>query len=160
MNTRMPVLAVGILFAALVAVPAHAGEQRPFTGRFTAQAVSAEPRCDDALTLGFEIRGQAAHLGSFMGTGSNCTEWALATSAVAIWNGVAIFTAADGSTITTASEGSQAAPVAGQATFSVDHTITSGTGRLAAAGGVFTVTGVIDFTTGMITGHASGWMTY
>lgn len=153
-------IAVALLLTVALAAPAVAGEQRPISGQFTAQAGAAEPRCGDALTLGFEIRGVAAHLGALTGTGSNCTEWTLATDAVAIWDGLATFVAADGSTLSSVAEGTQDAPVAGVATFEVTHTITAGTGRFAHPDGVWIVTGTIDFTTGTITGQVTGWLAY
>lgn len=158
MMARTLALAAGLILATLAAAPASGGESRPLTATFTGQAVAAEPRCGDALTLGFEINGQSAHLGSFTGVGSNCTEWALATTAVAVWDGNSAFFASDGSTITTTSQGSQAAPVGGRANFSIDHTLTGGTGRFDGVSGAWKVTGVIDFTTGTITGQATGWL--
>jgi hypothetical protein len=160
MTKRLIAMVVALMLAATVAVPAAAGEQRPIRGEFIAQAGPAVPRCGDALTLGFDIRGIASHLGRLTGTGSNCTEPSLATSAVAIWDGVATLTAADGSTLTTVSEGLQAAPVAGRATFEITHTITGGTERFVGAAGVWTVRGVIDFTTGVVTGQVAGWLSY
>lgn len=150
-----------LLLAAALAAPVGAAGQRPMTGQFTAQAGPATPRCGpDALTLGFEIRGTASHLGSLTGTGSNCTEFTLATNAVAVWDGLATFVAADGSTLSSTSEGTQDAPVAGRAVFAITHTISGGTGRFAGATGVWLVTGVIDFTTGGVAGQVAGWVSY
>jgi hypothetical protein len=73
---------------------------------------------------------------------------------------VATFTAADGSTLTSTSEGVQGAPVAGRATFEIEHTITGGTGRFASASGTWIVSGVIDFTTLTISGEVAGWLSY
>lgn len=161
MRTRTTSVLLALMLGATVGTSAAlAADRRPVNGQFTAQAGPAEPRCGDDLTLGFEIRGVASHLGAMTGTGSNCTEWTLATSAVAIWDGRATFVAADGSTLTTVSEGAQDAPVAGVAAFDVTHTITGGTGRFAGAAGVWTVTGVIDFNTGTISGQAAGWLSY
>ena len=161
MNRRMWTLAGGIILAATVAATAAATDQRPMAGQFTAIAAPAAPRCGaNALTLGFEISGTATHLGALTGSGSNCTEFTLASSAVAVWDGMATFTAADGSTLTSTSEGTQDAPVAGRATFSIDHTIIGGTGRFDGASGEWVVTGVIDFTTGTIEGRVTGWLSY
>jgi hypothetical protein len=161
MKTRTSMLIVGLIVATIVATPAAAADQRPMRGQFTAQAAPAAPRCGpDALTLGFEIQGVATHLGSLTGTGSNCTEFTLATNAVAVWDGLATFVAADGSTVSTTSEGTQDAPVAGRAAFDITHTISGGTGRFAGAAGVWEVTGVIDFTTGTVDGQVAGWFSY
>jgi hypothetical protein len=160
MRTTPIAIVLGLILAIALAAPVEAGERRPMTGQFTAQAGPTDPRCGDDLTLGFEIRGVASHLGALTGSGSNCTEWTLASSAAAVWDGLATFVAADGSTLTTVSEGTQDAPIVGKATFVITHTITAGTGRLADAAGVWTVTGAIDFTTGTISGKVAGWLSY
>jgi hypothetical protein len=160
MRTRTASVALALLIGAAMAAPVGAADARPMTGQFTAQAGPAAPRCGADLTLGFEIRGVASHLGALTGTGSNCTEWTAPIEAVAIWDGMATFVAADGSTLTTVSEGSQDAPVAGVATFDITHTITGGTGRFAGATGVWSVTGLIDFTTGGVDGRVAGWLSY
>ncbi len=160
MHARFTAVAAIVVLLAMAA-PVAAAEARPASGRFTAQAAPAVQRCgSDALTLGFEIEGVATHLGTFTGSGSNCTEFTLATSAVAIWDGQATFTAADGSTLTTTSIGSQSAPIAGLAEFLVVHDITGGTGRFVGAAGQWTVTGVLDFTTGRLVVSMTGWMSY
>jgi len=144
-----------------VTAPVAAREQRPMTGQFTAQAAAAAPRCGPgALTLGFEILGSATHLGRIEGSGSNCTEFSLATDAVAIWDGELSLTAADGSTLTTTSVGAQDAPVAGVAGFVVTHDVTGGTGRFANAAGIWIVSGTINFSTSTIEGTVSGWLSY
>lgn len=140
---------------------ASAGEARPMTGQFTAGVVPAVQRCGaDALTIGFEISGTASHVGRLSGSGTNCTEFTLATSAVAIWDGETTVTAADGSAITTSSAGTQSAPSDGIATFAVVHTVTGGTGRFAEASGVWLLTGTINFLTGTIEGTVDGWLSY
>jgi hypothetical protein len=161
MKIRLIPLVMAVSLAAAATVPALAGEQRPVVGRFTALAAPAEPRCGaNSLTLGFEISGTAAHLGALTGSGSNCTEFTLTTEAVAVWDGIATLTAADGSTVTTVSEGAQDAPIAGRATFLIEHTITGGTGRFDGAAGAWEISGVIDFTTGQIVGEVAGWLSY
>ncbi len=161
MKTRWMTIIAGLALAAALAPAAAAGEQRPMSGQFTAVAVAAAPRCGaNALTLGFEITSTATHLGRLTGSGSNCTEFTLTTEAVEIWDGLATFVAADGSTLTATSEGQQGAPVAGRAEAVTTHTITGGTGRFEGAAGIWTVSSVIDFTTGSITGRVSGWLSY
>ena len=157
-----PIAALGaLILATALAAPVSAAGQRPMTGQFTAQAAPTTPRCGlEALTLGFEIQGVASHLGSLTGSGSNCTEFTLATSAVAVWDGVVDLIAADGSTLTGTYTGAQGAPVAGIASFENTLTITGGTGRFASAGGVWILTGTLDFTTGTIDGRVEGWLSY
>ena len=80
-------LLAGILTLAIAGIAAGA-ESRPMTGRFTAGVAPVAQRCGpDALTIGFDISGVASHLGRLTGTGSNCTELTLATTAVAVWDG-------------------------------------------------------------------------
>lgn len=106
------------------------------------------------------MSGVATHLGLFTGTGTNCTEYTLATEAVAIWDGIVTIRAADGSTLTLTAEGSQSAPVAGVASYADTDTVIGGTGRFADAAGVLILTGTIDFSTFAVTGTVSGWLSY
>ncbi len=144
-----------------VALPASATEQRPFSGNFTGFGVQAAQRCGpEALTIGHQVSGVATHLGRFTGAGTNCTEFTLATQAVAIWDGTITIRAADGSTLTMTSVGSQSAPVAGVASYTQTATFVAGTGRFADAAGVLVLTGTIDFFTFAATGTVSGWLSY
>jgi hypothetical protein len=144
------------------AAPVAAREQRPMHGQFSASvAVAAEQRCGpDALTLAFTASGGATHLGRITGSGTNCTEFTLATSAVAIWDGMATYEAADGSSILIRYEGTQDAPVAGIASTSAIHTVIGGTGRFSNAAGAWMVTGQIDFLTASFDGEFAGWLSY
>jgi hypothetical protein len=161
MKKRTPILLASLIVAAMTAAPAAAADQRPMRGQFTAQAAPTTPRCGpNALTLGFEIEGVASHLGSLTGTGSNCTELSLATNAVPVWDGLVTLIAADGSTLTSTYAGAQGAPVAGIAPFENTLVITGGSGRFTDADGVWTLTGVLDFTTGTIDGRVAGWLSY
>jgi hypothetical protein len=138
-----------------------AGNQRPMSGSFTVGLVPAAPRCGpNALTIAVEGSGIGTHLGRFTGAGSNCTSFDLATSEVPISDGIALFVAADGSTITTHYQGTQHAPVAGVATTEVTHTVVGGTGRFTDASGVWASSGTIDFTTGLSSATVSGWLGY
>jgi hypothetical protein len=94
------------------------------------------------------------------GTGSNCTEFTLATASVAIWDGIATYTAADGSSLTVSYEGVQGAPTGGVAMASTTSTVVSGTGRFEGAHGSWTASGTIDFTTGLVNDTFSGWISY
>jgi hypothetical protein len=157
--TSRAILALILLLA--LTGPASADSARPMHGRVTLALVQAEPRCgSDALTLGFTGVGNAAHLGSISGSASNCTEFSLTTEAVDIWDGVATFVAADGSTLSTAYVGAQQAPVAGIASAESTHTVLGGTGRFAGAAGVWTLQGEVDFGAGTFTGSLSGWISY
>jgi hypothetical protein len=152
-------LALALALGAVL--PASATEQRPFSGQFTGRGIQVDQRCGpDALTLGFEVSGVARHLGHFTGTGTNCTEFTLATEAVAIWDGIVTIRAADGSTLTLTAEGSQGAPLAGVASYTQTDTVVAGTGRFADAAGVLVLTGTIDFSTFAVTGTVSGWLSY
>jgi hypothetical protein len=144
-----------------LAASVAAGEQRPMHGHYTIAVVPVEQRCGpDALTIGFEGVGIATHLGRMDGTGSNCTGFDLATEAVPIWDGLATFVAADGSSITMTYDGAQDAPVDGRAAASSTFTVISGTGRFVGATGSWTSSGVIDFATGEFRGSFSGWINY
>jgi hypothetical protein len=153
---------LGSLVAALAfSASALAGDARPMSGHFTVAVVPVEQRCGpNALTIGFEGAGIATHLGRMTGFGSNCTEFNLAGGAVAIWDGIATYVAADGSSVTVRYEGSQAAPSGGAATTVTTNTVVSGTGRFEGATGSWEGTGVIDFTTGLFDGTFSGWIGY
>lgn len=159
---RRSIIATGLALALALAVvvPVSATEQRPFSGEFTGFGILADQRCPGALTIGHEVSGVATHLGRFTGTGTNCTEFTFATEAVAIWDGTITIRAADGSTLTMTSVGSQSAPVAGVASYTQTATVIAGTGRFADATGVLVLTGTIDFVTFTVTGTVSGWLSY
>jgi hypothetical protein len=148
------------MLALALALPVSADTQRPMHGQFTGSGVAADQRCPGALTLGFAISGVATHLGNFSGGGTNCTEFTLATNAVAIWDGIATLRAADGSTLTLHYTGGQSAPMAGIAEFSHADTVIGGTGRFQAAEGELTVSGQIDFASLTVDGTVSGWLSY
>ena len=150
-----------LLLVAAMAPSVSAGEQRPIQGHYTISVVPVEQRCGpNALTIGFEGVGIATHLGRMEGTGSNCTNFSLTTEAVPIWDGLATFVAADGSSISMTYEGAQDAPVDGRATAANSFTVISGTGRFAGATGSWSSAEVIDFTTGIDRGSFSGWLNY
>lgn len=160
---KRSLVSVGLALTLVVAtaLPASASEQRPFTGEFTGFGIQATQRCGPAaLTIGHEVSGVATHLGRFTGTGTNCTEFTLATEAVAIWDGLVTVRASDGSTLTLTAEGSQSAPVAGVATYTHTDTVVAGTGRFADAAGVLVLTGTIDFSTFAGIGTVIGWLSY
>jgi hypothetical protein len=152
--------ALALTLALAAVLPATAAEQRPFSGEFTGFGIQAAQRCPNALTIGHEVSGIATHLGRFTGSGTNCTEFTLATEPVAIWDGIVTIRAADGSTLTLTAEGSQGAPVDGVASYTHTDTVVAGTGRFADAAGVLILTGTIDFSTLAVTGTVSGWLSY
>ena len=150
-----------MLLVAVTAASASAGDQRPMKGSYTIAVVPVEQRCGpNALAIGFEGVGIATHLGRMEGTGSNCTSFNLTTDAVPIWDGLATFVAADGSSITMTYEGAQDAPVNGVASAANTFTVISGTGRFEGASGSWTSAEVIDFTTGIDRGSFAGWISY
>ena len=154
-------LGAALLLMSALAASVAASEQRPMQGHYTIAVVPVEQRCGpNALTVGFEGVGIATHLGRMEGTGSNCTNFNLATEAVPIWNGLATFVAADGSSISLTYEGAQDAPVDGRAATATAFTVVSGTGRFEGATGSWPSSGVIDFTTGTFRGSFSGWISY
>jgi hypothetical protein len=154
-------IALALILGSALIAPAAAGEQRPFQGRFTGSGIAVAQRCGPAaLTLGFAIQGEMTHLGRVTGGGTNCTEFALGTSAVPIWDGLVTLVAADGSTLLTTYEGGQGAPSAGFATFAHDHVIIGGTGRFAGASGELSVRGLFDLANFTVSGTASGWISY
>ncbi len=150
-----------LILAMTLALPVSADMRRPMHGTFDGSAVAVEQSCGPAaLTLGFEIGGVATHLGRFSGTGSNCTEFTLATDAVAIWDGIIDLEASDGSTLRLHYTGAQGAPGAGIATFSHSDTVVSGTGRFEGAAGTLIVRGHVDLVTLTVSGTVSGWLSY
>jgi hypothetical protein len=156
-------LAVGLALTLVMAValPASAGDQRPFKSRYSGHGVAAEQRCGpNALTLGFAVTGVATHVGRYTVIGTNCTEFGLATEAVDIWDSIFVVEAADGSTLTFSGEGSQSAPVNGVAWSTQTITVVSGSGRFADAAGVLALSGPIDFSDLSISGTVSGWLSY
>lgn len=155
-------VALSLMAALAISGTVLAGNEPPMKGRFTITLdPDTAPRCGaNALTLGFDGVGIATHMGRITGVASNCTEFGLFTGAVPIYDGRATFTAADGSTITTAYEGGQGAPTAGVAAVQTSHTVVSGTGRFEDAAGTWTLSGLIDFAAGSSTGTLSGWLSY
>lgn len=153
--------ALALVGALSISAIGLAGGQRPISGWYQVGVVPVEQRCGpNALTIGFEGSGVVAHLGRIVGSGSNCTEFGLAFAAVPIYDGLATFVAADGSTITASYEGTQAQPVVGVAAVESTFTVVSGTGRFEDPAGSWSTTGTIDFTTGEFAGTLSGWVSY
>jgi hypothetical protein len=156
-------IGAALLLSVALVLPVSADDQLPVRGQFTGAGVNVDQRCPDALTIGFALDGVLSHLGRISGTGSNCTRFTLGTSSVPIWDGIAILTASDGSTLTVAFEGSQGVPVDGVATYSHQDTVVGGTGRFAGATGQLGVEGHIDFSRFpevTVTGTVSGWISY
>lgn len=152
---------LSLLLVAMLALPVAGAEQRPMKGSFSGSPAAVEQRCGaNALTIAFTLEGVGTHLGRFTGSGSNCTEPDFFMDSAAIWDGVTVIEAADGSTITLSADGLQEAPVNGVAAYSHTDRVLGGTGRFADAEGELTVRGRIDFTTGTITGTVEGWLSY
>ena len=163
MTRFISAVGAALLLSVALVLPVSAGDQLPVRGQFTGAGVNVEQRCPDALTIGFAIDGVLSHLGRMTGGGTNCTEVTLGTESVPIWDGIAIVTAADGSSLTLAYEGLQGAPTNGVASFSHSDTVIEGSGRFAGATGELTVEGLIDFSRFpevTVTGTVSGWISY
>lgn len=159
---RITTGAIAVLLLVALAAPAAtlAGDQRPVRGEFTISMTEATHACGADLPLAFSGSGIVSHLGRMTGSAAHCTEFGLFTEGVAIWGGVAVFVAADGSTITTHYSGWQDAPVGSVATVVTIHELVAGTGRFADVDGEWTLTGVVDFASGTSTGTFAGWITY
>ena len=163
MNRFSVSIGLALLLSITLALPVSAGDQRPIRGQFTGAGVNVDQRCNDALTIGFAIDGVPSHLGRMTGGGTNCTEFTLGTASVTIWDGIAVVTAADGSTLTLACAGQQDAPANGVAAFTHSDTVVGGTGRFAGATGQLTVQGLIDFSAFpdvSVSGAVAGWIAY
>ena len=156
-------IGLALLLLVALALPVSAGDQRPIRGQFTGSGVDVGQRCPGALTIGFAIDGTLSHLGRMTGDGSNCTEFTLGTGSVAIWDGIATISAADGSTLILSYEGQQGPPANGSAAFVHSDSVVGGTGRFANATGQLTVQGLIDFSAFpdvTVSGTVSGWINY
>lgn len=57
-------------------------------------------------------------------------------------------------------EGEQGQPVGGFAAFAHTDTIVGGTGRFEGASGVWTISGLLDFSDLTISGTVTGWLSY
>lgn len=149
--------------ALLLTFPAAgtASQALPMSGSFHGSIFFAEPRCGtELLTVGFEGIGLGTHLGRMTGEATNCTEFTLASQAVPVLDGQAVFTAADGSTINATYTGWQDAPVNGIATYANTVTVQGGTGRFTEATGTWVLEGSLDLVAGSIAGSVTGWLAY
>jgi hypothetical protein len=156
-------IGAALLVSAALVLPVSADDQLPVRGQFAGAGVTVDQRCPDGLTIGFAIDGVLSHLGRMTGGGTNCTEFALGTESVPIWDGIAIVTAADGSTLTLAYEGLQGAPTNGVARFAHVDTVVEGSGRFAGSTGELRIEGLIDFSRFpevTVTGTVSGWISH
>lgn len=158
-SMRMPLT---LALVAMLAMPGTtvAADQRPVRGEFTISLVAASHDCGADLPLAFAGDGIVSHLGRMTGSAMHCTEFGLLTESVAVWDGVALFVAADGSTITSNYSGRQDQPVDGVATVVTTHELVGGTGRFSAVDGGWTFTGVVDFNAGASSGTVAGWISY
>ena len=129
----------------------------PFKGTLEgiADPPEFEPPPSPFFSAHLVARGNATHLGRFTMDYSHRVN--LLTLAGI---GTAIFTAANGGTLTTSVEGT-ATPTSSPTAFTVTetHTITGGTGRFAGASGSFTVTRSVDFADPFTAGSIDGELT-
>ena len=136
-----------------VASAAAKGTDRPYHDRGSATF--------DISTLSISGTRTATHLGTSTWTAGNVQLVSITDGFVGLTYDDTI-TAANGDTITTTADatidinGGLAAPLP----FSAVETITGGTGRFALASGSFTVTGLVDVTTFVLTFTSAGSISY
>lgn len=156
----------GILAVAVVAVVGvyafvSAGAQRPMNGQIELWGFPNGEDCDaESYWILLAGTGTLAHLGRTEITASNCSVGDLSIGPATIKNGTATYTAADGSTISVTYVGSHQAPDGNISRYTTTQTVTGGTRRFANASGTWTVAGTTDFTTGLVLGEVSGWLSY
>lgn len=129
----------------------------PFKGRLEgiADPPAFEPPPSPFFSAHLLASGNATHLGRFTMDYSHRVN--LLTLA---GTGTAVFTAANGDTLTTSVEGT-ATPTSSPTAFTVleTHTVTGGTGRFAGATGSFVVTRSVDFADPSTAGSLDGELT-
>jgi hypothetical protein len=139
------------------AVSARAASTVPFKG--TLEGIADPPQFEPPPSPFFSAHllanGNATHLGRFTMDYSHRVN--LLTLA---GTGIAVFTAANGDTLTTSVEGT-ATPTSSPTAFTVveTHTVTDGTGRFAGATGSFLVTRSVDFADPFTAGSLDGELT-
>ena len=128
-----------------------AGEQVPFKGQSTEQAISAVPTDDPNVVLVTTVgSGQATHLGNFTFVSPHLS--GLLDFSI---NGQQIFTAANGDTLT-ANIAGQLHPENGKLVGTITGTIAGGTGRFDGATGFYSFSIVFDPATFISTGVIDG----
>jgi len=138
-------------------VSATAAATVPFKGTLDgiADPPQFEPPPSPFFSAHLLANGNATHLGRFTMDYSHRVN--LLTLA---GTGTAVFTAANGDTLTTTVEGT-ATPTSSPTAFTVveTHTVTGGTGRFAGATGSFVVTRSVDFADPSTAGSIDGELT-
>lgn len=148
---RSAIASALLLVVTLCVGPAIAGEQVPFNGRSTEQAVSAVPTSDPNVVLVTTVgSGEATHLGHFTFVSPHLS--GLLDFSI---SGQQIFTAADGNMLT-ANIAGQLHPANGLLVGTITGTIVGGTGRFAGATGSYSFSIVFDPATFISTGVIDG----
>jgi len=155
-SIALAALAVGAIYAF-----AAAAQPRPVTGKISLNVAPNGETCGtNSFVIALEGDGTFAQLGKVSVLASNCTRWLgdpLASTAEIV-DGVANYTAADGSTVSVSYDGSQTVPIDGVFHYVVSQEVTAGTGRLAGATGAWTIEGTVDLNTGILVGDVTGWL--
>jgi hypothetical protein len=162
---RKLVLPTLIAVAAVAAVGGYAlvsaGAQRPMNGSIELHGGPTGEACDaESILIELVGNGTMTHLGQVQISAHNCTGATLESGDAEISDGIATYTAADGSTITVEYSGRQEPPAGAIAEYTTTHVVTGGTGRLANAAGTWTVAGTVDLSVGTLLGDVSGWLSY
>lgn len=135
-----PCLALALVAVLAASVPAVAKELVPFKGTFSGQTLGAVPTDDpDVLLVTTGGGGKATHLGKYTFVSPHFAN--LATGEA---EGVQIFTAANGDTLTADFSGQFAPIEGGFLAAELLATITGGTGRFDGATGHYTFAIVFD----------------
>jgi hypothetical protein len=156
-------IGLGLILAITVGVYVFASGagQRPMSGQIELWGGPNGSTCNSTSNrIELAGTGTLAHLGAVEVSASNCTGADVETAAADISAGSAMFTAADGSTLTVAYHGNQDAPDGNISAYTTTHTITGGTGRFVNANGVWTIAGTVDLSIGKLLGDVSGWISY
>ena len=135
---------------------ASAAVRLPFKGSLQGNADPPvfEPPPSPYFSAHLLAEGQATHLGRFTMDLSHRVNLETGEGL-----GTALFTAANGDTLTTDVKG-QAKPAGTPTAFTVVevHTVTGGTGRFAGSTGTLTITRAVDFANPFTSGEIEGWI--
>jgi hypothetical protein len=150
----LSILALAFVALSPAAAPAATGHQVPFKGSWHSVETSTVnfPNGIPTSTVVLEGTGNATHLGRFT------VEADLVINLLTgFGTGTEVFTAANGDTVNATGFGqAQLPPAQGFVTIVETLTITGGTGRFANATGSYTLTRLLNISTGVSTGSFDG----